>query len=276
MGPEPRCGLAECFWFSVPYRLLSGCWPGLWSYLKAALGADPLPKSLTWLLARDFSSLLHRCFHRETHNMVVGCPPRECGREREQGEREKERERDRDLANPSISLFSQYSIHCKGVTMSHLFPRSQWKRWLRACVPGGRGQQRLSQRRPSRGTGRDGKVPVGTGPYRSLLSLRQAWFSTRSRMTVTQEPSLFVTVQGVNRDPLQQNTVSSEYRQKWGAEAVQGCAYDFQQRQQDWLPVGDSIYDGIWEEERQVHPCHTKGSKSEKNKYCTLRHMSGI
>ena len=64
-------------------------------------------------------------------------------------------------------------------------------------------------------------------------------------MTVTQEPSLFVTVQGVNRDPLQQNTVSSEYRQRWGAEAVQGCTYDFQQRQQDRLPMGDSIYDGI-------------------------------
>ena len=188
MGPEPRCGLAECFWFRVPYRLLSGCWPGLWSYLKAALGADPLPKSLTWLLARDFSSLLHRCFHRETHNMVAGCPLRECRRERGSRERGRKRERDRDLANPSVSLLSQYSIHCKGVTVSHLLSRSQWKRQLRACVPGGRDQQRLSQRKLSRGTGRAGKVPVGTGPYRSFRhsgtpdsQQGQEWPSRRSQ-----------------------------------------------------------------------------------------------
>ena len=140
MGQESRCGLAEKLSWASGSGSLTGCYLGV----SQVCG---LISRLCWgnvffqthmALARDISSLPHRCFCRKLTTWQLAALRGRVGeRERERGERDTHRETDRDwewkpesfpnpnLANLSVSLLSQYSVHYKGVTMSYLCSRGQ-------------------------------------------------------------------------------------------------------------------------------------------------------
>lgn len=73
---------------------------------QGSAGGMSSSKLIHMALARDISSLPHRCFHRETHNMAAGCPPRESGRKRERKGRERHTHRDRQRLRVEARVFS--------------------------------------------------------------------------------------------------------------------------------------------------------------------------